>query len=277
MIKPKIENSVIFLRFEKVSIGKTEILFFLYLIILAVIIYYTRKIVQKNHHQKEINLQRENNTKAIIQAQEKEQTRIAKELHDSVGTYLYTLKINLQIYESILPSNKHQEYLNTLKIIDKISNELRNIMRNLSNETLHELGLDVALKDIVQVINELGITHVDYHNIGLSKRLDENIEHNLFRISQELATNCIKHAKATTATLQLIENENDITLIFEDDGVGFNENKSKDSHVYSGMGLKNIRNRVQFLNGKIHIDSSPNNGSTFIIEVPKKGSEAISI
>ncbi len=258
---------------KKNSIILGTIISALLLIITTVLLYNRRRLILKNQHQQEINLQRENNTKEIVQAQEKEQTRIAKELHDSVGTYLSTLKINLQLYESILPPTKHQEYLNTIKIIDKISNELRNIMRNLSNETLHELGLDVALKDIVQVINELGITHIDYYNIGLSNRLDENVEHNLFRISQELVTNCIKHAKATTATLQLIENENDITLIFEDDGIGFEENKSKDTHVYSGMGLKNIRNRVQFLNGKIHIDSSPNNGSTFIIEIPKKGLE----
>ncbi len=242
-------------------------------IITILLIFIFRRVLLRNKHLKEINLQRENLTKAIVQVQVNEQTKIAKELHDCVGTYLSTLKINLQLYESILPPNKLHDFLNSLKLIDKISNELRNIMRNLSNETLNELGLDVALKDSIQVVNELGITHIDFHKIGLNSRLNESVEHNLYRIAQELVTNCIKHAKATTATLQIIENDNDILLIFEDDGVGFDENKSKDTTIYSGMGLKNIRYRVQFLHGKIHIDSNPKNGSTFIIEIPKNITE----
>jgi len=240
------------------------------LLITTILLYNRRRLLLKNKHQKEINYQREMSTKAIVQAQEKEQTRIAKELHDSVGTYLSTLKINLQLFESEVSDQKQNEFSNSLKIIDKIATELRNIMRNISNESLLALGLDSALKDIIQEINTLGITKFDYHNLGFNTRLDENTEHNLFRISQELLTNCIKHAKAKNATLQLIENDNDITLIFEDDGIGFDENISVDNRIYSGMGLKNIRNRVAYLNGKLHIDSSPQNGSTFIIEILKK-------
>ncbi len=245
------------------------------LLITTILLYNRRRLILKNQHQKEINYQRENNTKAIVQAQEKEQTRIAKELHDSVGTYLSTLKINLQLYENEVTKNKQQEFFQSLKLIDKISNELRNIMRNLSNETLNTLGLESALIDIIQEINTLGITKVDYHNVGLNTRLEENIEHNLFRISQELLTNCIKHAKATQATLQLIENDNDITLIFEDNGIGLKELNTTESPTPEGMGLKNIRNRVEFLHGKIHIDTSPNNGTICIIEIPKNGAEVL--
>jgi two-component system NarL family sensor kinase len=241
------------------------------LIITTTLLYNRRRLILKNQHQKEINYQREKSTKAIVQAQEKEQTRIAKELHDSVGSYLSTLKINLQLYENDVPQNKQQDFFQSLKLIDKISNELRNIMRNLSNETLNEHGLDNALREIILEINALGLTKMEYQNVGLITRLDENIEHNLYRISQELVTNCIKHAKATFALLQLIENEKGITLMFEDNGIGFSENQSEYSEDDNiGMGLKNIQNRVEFLEGKIHIDTSSKHGTTFIIEIPKK-------
>lgn len=153
--------------------------------------------------------------------------------------------------------------------IDSLVTKLNTIPEDTNKVLLLNKISKSALINIIQEINTLGITKIDYHNVWLNNRLEENIEHNLFRISQELLTNCIKHAKATQATLQLIENNNDITLIFEDNGIELEEFNATESPASDGMGIKNMRNRVEFLHGKIHTDSSPNNGTTFIIEIPK--------
>ncbi len=241
------------------------------LLVITIILLYNRKrLLLRNLHQLEINQQRDNTTASIVQAQEKEQTRIAKDLHDSIGTFLSTLKINLQLYEEIIPENKSEGYQNALNLIDKISVELRNIMKNLSNETLQDQGLVKAFEEVVGRINELELTQVDFHTNGVISRLDESIEHNLYRISQELLNNCIKHAKAEHATIQLIEDDENITLMFEDDGVGFDVDSPILKNKNHGMGLKNIYNRVEFIKGTIRIESSSKNGSIFIIEVPKK-------
>jgi two-component system, NarL family, sensor kinase len=241
------------------------------LLIITIILLYNRKrLLLRNLHQLEINQQRDNTTAAIVQAQEKEQTRIAKDLHDSIGTFLSTLKINLQLYEENIPENKSEGYQNALNLIDKISVELRNIMKNLSNETLQDHGLVKAFEEVIGRINELELTQVDFHTNGVISRLDESIEHNLYRISQELLNNCIKHAKAEHATIQLIEDDENITLMFEDDGVGFDVDSPLLKNKNHGMGVKNIYNRVEFIKGTIRIESSSKNGSVFIIEVPKK-------
>ncbi|GEM_PF-3109327 len=240
------------------------------LMITIILLYNRRRLLLKNLHQLEINQQRDNTTASIVRAQEKEQTRIAKDLHDSIGTFLSTLKINLQLYEDAIPTDKTEGYLNALNLIDKISVELRNIMKNLASETLQEHGLVKGYEELIQRISELEIITVDFHTNGLTERVDEVIEHNLYRIAQELLNNCIKHSKAEHATIQLIADDNTITLMFEDDGVGFDVNSPLLKNKNHGMGLKNIYNRVNFIKGTIHIESSPENGSSFIIEVPKK-------
>ncbi len=240
------------------------------IIVTTILLFNRRRLLQQNKYQLALNHQRENTTSEIVQAQEKEQSRIAKELHDSVGTFLSTLKINLQLYEEVIPENKKEGYHNATNIIDKISVELRNIMKNLSNETLQDQGLIKGFEELIYRINELEIVRVDFHTTDMKERLNEITEHNLYRIAQELLNNCIKHSKAENATLQLIEDDETISLIFEDDGVGFDVDNPILKHKNHGMGLKNIYNRVNFIKGTIRIESSPKNGSIFIIEVPKK-------
>ena len=175
----------------------------------------------------------------------------------------------MQLYEGVIPEDKKEGFQNASEIIDKISVELRTIMKNLSNETLQEQGIVKAFEELIFRINELELVHIDFHTTGLTVRLDEIIEHNLYRIAQELLNNCVKHSEAKNATLQLIEEDENISLIFEDDGVGFDLENPILKDKNHGMGLKNIYNRVNFIKGNIRIESSPKNGSIFIIVVPK--------
>ncbi|MBP6756749.1 MAG: histidine kinase, partial [Bacteroidia bacterium] len=87
----------------------------------------------------------------------------------------------------------------------------------------------------------------------------------LYRVLQELVGNVVKHSEATHVQVQLIRNEKELTMMVEDDGRGFDTAKIAD---YKGIGLKNIISRIDFLNGKVNFDSSPNSGTTVVVEVP---------
>jgi two-component system NarL family sensor kinase len=241
----------------------------LLLAISAFLLFSRRQLQQKNKHQSEINKQHEDNAIAVIQAQENERSRIAQDLHDGIGTFLSTLKINLQSFEDSIPNEKMTHYKKTVELVDKTSIELRNIMKNLSSESLLENGLEGALNELVDSVNRLGLTKINFLSHGLTKRLDSIIEINLYRVAQELLNNCIKHSMATYATLQLIDHENSILLMIEDNGKGFDENLLKQNNA-GGMGLKNIRNRISFIKGNLKAESVLGKGSTFIIETPKQ-------
>ncbi len=239
------------------------------LIILSVYLFFSRKkLKQENKFQAELNLQQKNAANALVRAQENERDRIAKELHDSVGTFLSTLKLNLQAFEKKIPEEHFAAFKNNNKLIDKTSQELRKITKDLSNEVLKENGLANAINELKENINASGATHIKFLTTESTEKFDSIIELNLYRIAQELLNNSIKHSKATNITLQLIDHGDSLLLMLEDNGIGFNTESPKLEQL-SGMGLKNIKERVVFLKGTLKIESILQKGSTFIIEVPK--------
>jgi len=239
----------------------------LFLIISVFLFYSRQQLKQKNQYQIDISKQQENTAIAIIQTQENERNRIAKDLHDSVGTFLSTLKINLQLLESSIPADKKTTYQNAIELADKTAVELRNITKNISNETLIESGLPDALEELVERVNRLGNVKVDFKTHGITSRLKEITEINLYRVAQELITNCVKHAKASKATLQLIAHESNLMLMLEDNGQGIAAT-SPQKNTDGGMGLKNIRDRINFIKGTLKMESNTGTGTTFIIETP---------
>lgn len=239
------------------------------LIISAFLFFSRQQLKQKNKYQIEINMQQENTAIAIIQAQENERNRISRDLHDGMGTFLSTLKINLESFESSIPADKTAQYKNISQLVDKTATELRSIMKNLSSETLQENGLEGALQELIESVNRLGLIRFHFLSHGLAKRLDSIIEINLYRVAQELLNNCLKHAHATQATLQLIDHGSIVLLMMEDNGKGFDPKDLKQGDNYR-MGLKNIRNRISFINGTLKTESTLGKGSTFIIEIPKQ-------
>lgn len=240
----------------------------LFIIMIVYLMFSRQKLKQENKFQAELNLQQKNAANALVRAQENERDRIAKELHDSVGTFLSTLKLNLQAFEKKIPEEHFAAFKNNNKLIDKTSQELRKITKDLSNEVLKENGLANAINELKENINASGATHIKFLTTESTEKFDSIIELNLYRIAQELLNNSIKHSKATNITLQLIDHGDSLLLMLEDNGIGFNTESPKLEQL-SGMGLKNIKERVVFLKGTLKIESILQKGSTFIIEVPK--------
>lgn len=204
--------------------------------------------------------------RAMILGEEQERKRIALELHDGLGSLLSTLKLNAQtitLSPELTNEKENEAYKSVLLLIDVACEELRNISHNMMPVGLEQFGLVQQLVGIIRKINTTEQLSITFHTNGFEKRLDKELELSLYRICLELLNNTIKHAEANKALLQLTKTENQIILMFEDDGIGIEH-----QHNEEGMGLVSIWSRVEAYNGTITIDSNKNRGTTTIIELP---------
>lgn len=193
----------------------------------------------------------------IISAQEHERQRIAQDLHDDLGSTLSMLKFRLEETNKSVDSRLFDE----IEIANKAVEDLRQISYNLMPTMFLQRGLIMALNEFLS-INKI-VSKVSFFHLGNEKRLNWETELSIFRIAKELLTNAIKHANATKIELQLIYYEQFIYLSVEDNGCGFEEKQMESK----GNGLKNINLRVDYLHGKLTIESSPK-GTSVLIEIP---------
>lgn len=239
------------------------------LLVIVLFLWIFNKNQKKLSIQKEINLKQELSafenrhklsvSKALIQGEEMERKRIARELHDGLGSMLSSVKIHLN-----LAKKENAETVNGVDaMLDNSIKELRNISQNLMPESLLELSLEHALRDLCAA-NSNAVTKVEFQYLIKKSRLPKNSEIMIYRIIQELLNNALKYAKASQVLVSCSQNKDVFFITVEDNGVGFDVLDPKNK---KGMGLKNIKNRVEFLNGKLEIDSKPNQGTSAYIEL----------
>ncbi|WP_294328216.1 tetratricopeptide repeat-containing sensor histidine kinase [uncultured Chryseobacterium sp.] len=206
-------------------------------------------------------------TKAILEGEERERERIARDLHDGLGGMLAGVKINFSTWSaSHLNPEKDQEFYKILGQLDNSVGELRHVARNLMPESLLNFGLETALNDLCEFYNRKDI-EIDFQAINIEKNLPLNIQLNIYRIAQELLANAIKHSGATSILLQCSQSEKDFFITIEDNGKGFESNKEQKT---KSMGLHNLKNRVDYLKGNMEIISD-NQGTTINIELSIDG------
>ena len=196
---------------------------------------------------------------AVIHAQEEERKRIAKDLHDGIVQQLGGLKLGLQ---KVFSGKENDETNKIVEILDNSAQELRELSHKMMPRALGELGLIPALEDMLE--NSLGnstITH-QFEHFGINSRFSEKIEIAIYRISQELINNVIKHSGATKVNVQLFKTGNDVILIVEDNGQGIKDNKK------DGIGLMNISSRLDTINGKVNFEPSPESGTLATVKIP---------
>jgi signal transduction histidine kinase len=237
--------------------------------IIFYLLYARYKFKQKSILSQELLRQQELRSKAVIEAEENERARIARELHDGIGQHLSAVKLNLSNLESLLHlKNEDEKKLmsNALNIIDDSVKEVRHVSHSMIPGALMQAGLEPALRDFLNRLQVPGKLTIDFEAHGLGSQLESTTEIILFRVVQEAVNNVLKHAQASLVNIQLIQHENELVLMVEDNGIGFNQGELKKE----GIGLKNIRSRIAYLNGTLNIDSQPNNGTTITIEIPLK-------
>lgn len=237
------------------------------LLLISFILFITYKNQKKLNQQISINHQQEiqrlenekkyTASKAILVGEENERKRIAQDLHDSVGSMLAAIRMKLdQDVEYKIPLHEIQEQ------IQRSIQEVRRISRNIMSETLQNRGLEYAIQELTESINTVQI-NFHFEAFDISKNISKNIQLTLYRICQEAVSNIIKYAKADEVIIQLSQDQNEIRLTIEDNGIGFDKET-----INKGLGLNNMKNRMELLNGSILIQSAYNQGTTIEATCP---------
>lgn len=236
--------------------------------LLVVFIIYSRiRIKQERKLNSERHLMQQAQMKAVLESQESERKRFARDLHDGFGQLITAVKMMLnQMHTSTSENERSEIALKSNETLDTMHNQLREIAHNLMPEQLMATGLEAGLKDYVRRLSKNTEIQIDVNAFGLNKRLDQQVEINIYRIIQEWMNNVIKYAGATKINLQLTGFDTEINVLVEDDGKGFRTEKLTQSN---GWGWKNIQSRLESINGKLEIDSSEGiKGTSFILDIP---------
>jgi two-component system NarL family sensor kinase len=250
-------------------IALSIVAFFLLVIIIAALLYNRYRLKQRSLFQTELNRKQNELFNTITSIQDKERKRIAQDIHDQVGSVLSAAKLQLSGLEELkvqLSDDQKRKYGSAMALMDRAAEELRNISHNLMPATLSRLGLIAALRGLFDKMTEHSNLKVNFNSHGFEKRIEEPTEINIYAIVLELISNVVKHAHANQATIQLIRYPTYINISVEDDGRGFNVERVQLDK--SGIGMRNLISRIEYLNGTLHIDSSEGQGTTVMIDIP---------
>ncbi len=225
------------------------------LILLLTILYsrYKRKMERRNKEMMQL--------KAVMDGEEKERERIARELHDGIGGMLTGLTLNLNALQKKADLNQDDLFVFALRL-KSISEEVHKTARNLTPTILQQHNLWQALTYYCEQFETNEGLHIDLQLMGDITSLDKSIQLTLYRIIQELVQNIARHARAKNAAVQVRRNENVLYLSAEDDGLGFDT-----AQTTEGLGLHHIRARVAALNGFCSVASGPGKGTAIYIEM----------
>ncbi|MES2777948.1 MAG: sensor histidine kinase [Bacteroidota bacterium] len=225
------------------------------------------KLKKEQQFQAEIMHQQDMATRAVLQAEENERERIARELHDGVGQMMSAAKMNLSAMEGDLAftnDNQRNAYERIVNLVDEGCREVRTVSHQMMPNALLKKGLASAIREFIDKIDNR-ILKVDLYSEGLNERIDTNTETVLYRVVQECVNNVIKHSGANHLDISLIKDKDGISVTIEDNGKGFDTSLKSTSE---GIGLKNIRTRIEYLKGTVDFDSTPGNGTLVAIHVP---------
>ena len=202
---------------------------------------------------------------AMLKGQEDERSRLAKDLHDGLGGLLSGVKFSLSNMKDnlIITPDNMTVFERSLDMLDTSIRELRRVAHNMMPEMLTKFGLNEALKDYCNTINSSKLITIKYQSLGMEARLDKSVEIIIYRIIQELLNNTMKHATASEAFVQLIREQNRLSVVVEDNGKGFDSSLMENN---KGAGLTNVRSRVDYLKGQLDIHAEPGKGTLVTIE-----------
>lgn len=206
---------------------------------------------------------------AVMQGEEKERTRVAKDLHDGVAGMLAASKMHFNSigtqYAELVQLSAFKQGLN---LLDEAATEVRKTSHNLMPEILLQYGLDQAIRRYCSNINNSRTISIIYDSWGEINRYNDSFELSVYRIVQELLNNIVKHSKATQALVQVSQQNQVLSITIEDNGVGMQENKGMD-----GTGLQSLASRAKAMNGKIELESRPGHGVCTYLEFDISGME----
>lgn len=242
------------------------------LIAFALLSYRNYRHRQKLQQQRITELETEKQlsaTEAVLKGEEQERSRLAKDLHDGLGGMLSGIKLSLNNMKGnlIMTSENADAFEMSIGMLDNTIREMRRVAHNMMPEMLVKYGLDTALKELCREISRSTGLQANYQSLGMDKiSVEQSVAIAVYRIVQELSGNAIKHSDAKNLLVQAhaLSDEKQLVVTVEDDGKGFDP---KQLETATGMGWMNIRNRVDFLKGKLDINSAPGTGTSVLLEI----------
>jgi len=272
--KAETEKDLLLTQNEKLetenTLSKTKnwIYFLIFIVLTVALTFFLILQTRKRRNQEEKLRMKESAFSAVIEAQETERNKIARELHDGVVQELGSIILKSRQYFKSNPDlnvSTTQELVNSL---EKSAQDVRTISHQMMPRALVESGLVEAMEELLESsLKPTGITY-SYDHFNLKDRLPKNIETTIYRIAQELINNILKHSKAENVHFQLFKQGKLLVLIVEDDGIGFLKNSKN-----KGIGTYNIESRLDLVNGSYHRESGPQSKGTVItVRVPLKES-----
>lgn len=244
-------------------VGTLVIVALILFLFLFVIIYQRRMLKNQTELRRLQDEQQSDLLKAVFDAQETERKRLAEDLHDSVGQVLSVIKFNLHRLEKVCDNQQGTQELmgSTRNLAEECILEIRNIIHNMMPHLLSNFGLTEALKELSLKVEQQSGINVDFSST-IDERFSPEVEIAIYRISQELFSNAIKHSGASEISVTLYRKDAVLTLEFSDNGMGFDTKKVK-----HGFGLKNLSSRLQLVGGKLLIKPASPSGTAMTISI----------
>jgi len=236
--------------------------------LLIVILLLLRSRTRKKHallvKEGQIKL-RETQIEAAISSQESERSRFAKDLHDGFGQMISILNLNLKSLESE-NRDRHLVFEESAKVLEEMYQELKGICFNLMPQTLIKSGISAAIQEFAARVNTTGKVALETDFFGLEDRLTEVQEISLYRITQEWVNNILKYSDADRVSIQITKDQEEITLMIEDNGSGFDPEALISG---KGNGWRNMNSRANLIKGELELDTTPGmKGNTLIVNAP---------
>jgi len=237
-------------------------------LLMVVGIFFIGKIFTYLKKMEEARLQSEKRVlNAIILTEENERKRLAKDLHDGLGPLLSSVKMSVSALSTEKNLKTQNSILtNAIQAVNESINSLKEISNNLSPHILDNFGLVSAIRSFATKIEQTGKIKIEFRTNLKEQRFNSNIEVILYRAICELINNTIKHAKARKILISLDLENDQLNVLYQDDGKGFNFEAAMLQHK-GGMGLHNIRSRTSSINGDFNIESQPGEGIIGTIRV----------
>jgi signal transduction histidine kinase len=200
---------------------------------------------------------------AVLSAQQRERQQLAKEIHDTLGSFLATIKYQHEAGKSPTHNSTDAQYKIMEGLIEEACAEVRSIAHQMATGERLSFDLMQALEELIERIKRTQQFDIEFHYFGQGPELSQSQELLLYRILQELFSNILKHAEADQATLQINQSETEWTIVVEDNGKGFAA-----AAKTSGLGLKSVAERIEELQGHLEIDSHLGRGTTLVLTIP---------
>lgn len=212
--------------------------------------------------------EREQFKQALLQAEveirEHTLKQISLELHDNVGQIASLVKINLNILATEAQEKEKERINESIDLLRRMIQDIKSLAASLNNESLVQMKFIPSIEHDIQRINKLNTVQIDYNHAGIFPKLKPGIEIFLYRMVQEMTGNMLKHAGATLATLNINNNDQNLTIVFSDNGCGFDQKTA----MTKGAGLGNLEKRCKIIGANLEIKSTPGSGTQISVVLP---------